>query len=286
MKKTIFATALLISVLLASNIQWKSDLVFSHKFHQEEVEAECVACHAGVDTSQFGSDDLLPTMRTCYNCHDEDTECSACHQQPDEPIILPRIVDYSPKFSHKLHLNESITCETCHVNVEKAQTVTEGLHLPQMATCMDCHKTPQTIEGCYMCHQRNEILRPANHLADWKHNHGMVSETNGQSCKTCHTESYCTNCHQGDNLDNQAHPADFIITHSISYKVRESDCMSCHQSKEYCVDCHTHVNFVVPTDHQLSNWPADGHAQAARNDYDNCTVCHPAGDVICSPCHN
>jgi len=286
MKKTLLVTALLISVLTAGNIQWKSDLIFSHKYHHEEVEAECLTCHAGADTSRFGSDDLLPTMQTCYNCHDEDTECSVCHQQPDEPIILPRITEYSAKFNHKRHLAKNIPCTKCHAGVALAQTVTESTHLPQMALCMNCHHTPQTTAGCYKCHQRNENLEPANHLADWRHNHGMVSESGGQNCKSCHTEDYCTNCHQGDNLNNLAHPADFIITHSISYKMRESDCVSCHQGKQYCVECHTQVNFVVPADHHLSDWSTEGHAQAARNDYDTCTVCHPSGDLICSPCHN
>ena len=287
MKTLSILTALFVTVLLATNIQWKSDLKFSHKFHQQEVEAECTECHAGVDTSRLGSDDLLPAMETCYNCHDEEeTECTVCHENPDEPVILPRITDYSPKFSHKLHLEKGTDCSVCHTGVEQADKVGAGLHLPAMATCMNCHSVPENKEGCYQCHESKDNLLPGDHVADWKHNHGMIAETDQISCRCCHTENYCTDCHQGENLDNRAHPAEFIITHSLSYTVRESDCGNCHQSKQFCVDCHLNVNSVQPEDHQLPDWAAEGHGQAAREDYDRCTVCHPAGDAICNPCHN
>ncbi len=289
MKKLIFGVFLLFGVIWASQqIQWKSDLIFSHKFHHDEVEADCAVCHKSALTSEQGTDDLLPAMETCYSCHDQDdTECSVCHKTPDEPLVLPRITDYSKKFNHKLHTEKGIACLTCHVGINGARGVEGSLHLPKMARCMDCHKTPQDREGCYLCHERNESLLPTSHLTDWQHRHGAVSEAEGrQNCRSCHQEDDCVQCHQGENLDNQTHPAQFIATHSLSYLTRESNCFACHEGKTYCRECHMDVEHVVPMNHTLANWPAEGHAQAARTDYDNCTVCHQSDDPICSQCHN
>lgn len=279
---------LLIGLLLAgSSITWKSDLIFSHKFHMEEVEADCATCHDPAANSITGQDDLLPEMETCYECHDEDdTECTVCHRQPDEPILLPRIADYSPKFTHKNHIARNIPCEKCHPGIAQSESVEQGLHLPQMATCMSCHELPQTSEGCYLCHTKDESLTPASHLADWTHRHGLLSEANRQECYTCHTENYCADCHQGENLSNQIHPPEFIATHSISYLTRESDCVGCHQGKEFCAECHVHVNHVVPASHHLPDWAASGHGEAARTDFENCTVCHLSSDLTCAECHN
>ena len=37
----LLSVMLLAGVLIASTIEWKSDLIFSHKYHYVEVEAEC-----------------------------------------------------------------------------------------------------------------------------------------------------------------------------------------------------------------------------------------------------
>ena len=92
------------------------ELIFSHKFHAEEVNAACTDCHSA-DESALPTDNLLPDMDKCYTCHDSEEECTRCHKDPDNAVVYPRITDYIAKFSHKEHKGKSFTCEKCHENV-------------------------------------------------------------------------------------------------------------------------------------------------------------------------
>jgi hypothetical protein len=272
--------------MVAASVEWNSDLIFSHKLHVQDLGAECAACHEGALTSQSGLDDLLPEMETCYNCHDEDMDCAACHEQPDDPVLLPRIDTYNEKFNHEVHAENDIDCAKCHAGVEGKEVVTSGVHLPDMDNCMQCHQTPAKIEGCYLCHTRDEQLIPADHSGDWTQSHGMYSESGAQNCNSCHRETYCTDCHQGENLMNEAHPPNFIATHPTSYAIGESDCASCHQGRDYCIECHMEVNRVLPANHMMPDWNGHEHAREARANFDNCVVCHTENDMSCQTCHN
>ncbi len=285
MKKLIVFALLLGGMVTATTLDWKSDLIFSHKFHVSDIGAGCESCHEGALTSTSGTDDLLTPMETCYNCHDEDMACGSCHEQPDDPVILPRIQNYSTNFNHKLHIENDIACESCHKGIEAKETVTSGVHLPDMDLCMECHTTPAQTEGCYLCHQKNEELRPADHTETWTQSHGMYSESGSQNCNSCHRESYCSDCHQGENVMTQAHPPNFLATHPISYETGESDCASCHQGRDFCVECHMEVNRVLPVNHTMPDWSGAEHAREARVRFDNCIVCHTNNDMICQECH-
>ncbi|CUU07481.1 Doubled CXXCH motif (Paired_CXXCH_1), partial [Candidatus Kryptobacter tengchongensis] len=62
------------------NVKQWMNIKFSHRFHAENVGAECTDCHAGALTSEKSSDFLLPKQATCFNCHDEkSTPCEFCH---------------------------------------------------------------------------------------------------------------------------------------------------------------------------------------------------------------
>lgn len=285
MKKLSIFFLILTGTIFATFINWESDLVFSHKFHAEDAEAECSDCHSKATESITGADDLLPEMETCYSCHDEDMDCESCHLNGEEPIILPRIQNYSEKFNHKIHAKNEISCEKCHAEVLVKEEVNSGLHLPIMDDCMTCHETPTDFSGCYLCHTNSEILKPGDHVATWKVNHGLFAESE-TNCESCHTDSYCIDCHQGENLSSQAHPTDFIITHGMSFLMRETDCETCHQSVEYCIECHVEVNYVVPVNHRVEGWNGHKHAEEARMNYETCSVCHVSGEERCSDCHN
>ena len=275
---------LLISIVFAGSIKWESDLIFSHKFHIEEAGAECDACHQAVLTSATGKDDLLPVMETCYDCHDEEMACTACHEKGEEPDLLPRIENYSAKFNHKLHVEKGAECIDCHAEVADKSVVNSGMHLPNMDKCMDCHTTPSEADGCYLCHLDDESLIPSSHAESWNNMHGTASETGAENCNSCHQENYCLDCHQGENLHNQSHSAEFIATHAISWQFRESDCSTCH-TNDYCIECHVEVNYIIPVNHSLNGWNGLLHAQDAQTNYDNCSVCHTEDDMICAQCH-
>ena len=105
------------------------ELIFSHKYHAEEVEAACTECHKAEESTQ-ATDNLLPNMETCYSCHDEEnTECTVCHKDPDNAIEYPRITAYISNFSHNKHINDKMTCEKCHVKVAASENILKK-HLP------------------------------------------------------------------------------------------------------------------------------------------------------------
>jgi hypothetical protein len=268
---------LLLGLLYAGTLSWESDLVFSHKYHAQEVGAECSDCHSKALESISGRDDLLPEMETCYNCHDEEMACKACHQQGEEPTLLPRLTTYNPDFNHKRHQEKDIACKTCHNGIANKETVTSGTHLPDGKICSDCHSTSSEL---------TQILKPRDHSEFWLQIHGMFSETGSQTCSSCHTDAYCIDCHQGENLLNQSHSPDFIAAHGISYTLRESDCATCHQGKDYCIECHREVNNVIPPTHLMPDWKGPLHSQEARKDFDYCSVCHEQDDISCIECHN
>ncbi len=291
----IISTAALLSVVLFgvynSNINaddkvknWESDLIFSHTKHVLENELDCETCHAGVSDSEAGTDDLLPKEETCIACHEKtDESCVMCHTNPKNPIIMPRVTDYSQKFSHKKHIDSGADCNFCHADIIKKTKVAKP-DLPDMDACMTCHETPAETKECYICHDQNYNLVPTDHTELWLDNHSNFVEAEGNKCQTCHQEQYCIDCHSGENLFNNSHPPHFMSTHSMSYLMRESNCQSCHEGLESCRECHMEINYIIPPDHLPSTWIGE-HIYSGKINADKCVVCHERNEPRCMDCH-
>ncbi len=278
----------LIATLLAGTLQQQDepDLNFSHKLHVTEQSIECSTCHSNANGSVSGTDDLLPKEKICLDCHEKkDNNCTLCHKSGKNPVLIERINNYLPKFTHKFHIDNGAKCETCHKGIENQESVSNERFLPKMENCYSCHEIPETIAGCYECHNADEHLKPTDHSDLWQQNHGNFHESGNRKCSTCHTDNYCTECHSGENLASQSHPPQFIMTHSISYLSRESDCQTCHGGLDYCIECHTKVNYIKPITHNISNW-ISLHQMEGKTNYDLCVVCHSAGDPTCLRCHS
>lgn len=264
------------------------ELIFSHKFHAEEVEAECSNCHQ-VATSNLPADNLLPNMESCYSCHSKDEECSVCHKDPDNAIEYPRITGYIAKFSHQQHISAELTCDRCHQGVAASENILDK-HLPNMATCTACHQDEGKADYCMLCHQQRENLKPADHNLAWKAEHGLAVNTEENSCNACHRKEYCVACHQQDNLDHKVHPLNFVQNHGMYAKGNKDNCYTCHEEQVFCLDCHQ-KNMVMPRTHSVANWSntttGGAHARAAKLDLDNCLSCHSdnQSDPVCVLCH-
>lgn len=269
-------------------------IIYSHSFHAFEVGAECADCHLGAAESELATDNLLPAMETCYNCHNEDdTDCSVCHTNPDEAGEYYRIIDYIGKFPHSLHVNAGADCQSCHTGIFENE---DQMHLPAKETCNNCHEAPDlSFEkgGCELCHSSDFNLLPSSHTVVWNKNHGMENQFDNNSCAHCHQTSYCQNCHQGDNLDREVHPLNFVNSHGILAKGNKENCTTCHQEQSFCMDCHS-IRMVMPKNHSMANWSntkaGDGgrHGKAALYDFEYCLSCHNDvnSDIICANCHN
>ena len=288
MNTRILIAVSLTGILIAGSFPWKSDLIFSHKQHIEEEELECIDCHQKAETSTSGRDDLLAAEASCRDCHEEqDTECVMCHKGPEEPALSPRITNYSAKFNHLLHTEQAgMECLDCHSGVETTVEISSALHLPKMENCMECHVTPAELQGCYTCHTTDEELRPADHTIAWGEMHGMAAASGAQTCNSCHRENYCMDCHQGENIAGFSHNADFMINHAQKFITRESDCAACHQTRQFCIDCHMNTNRILPVSHNSPDWTGQEHAIEARIDFEQCSVCHTNREPSCIECHN
>ena len=294
MKTTIFLFICILLIWTASGFAQQDQLIFSHKFHQEDAGASCVDCHSAVNNSQKVSDNLLPAMETCYTCHDEDdTDCDVCHTLPDEAAEVKRITEFAVNFAHKTHIDEGQECVTCHTGIVDKENSTAGYHLPSGVVCTDCHGTSDFTDEktqCMACHGKEFDFKPANHTVAWGKDHGISWEIESNSCSHCHSRSYCIDCHQGFNLDRVIHPLNYRNSHGIDAKANKQNCLTCHREFSFCNDCHQ-IEMVMPKNHSFASWSntTNGgmHAREAQYDFDYCQTCHSDAnsDVVCVRCH-
>jgi len=282
-------------LLLLTGQDVPDKIIFSHKFHIEEVEAECKSCHEGALTSLQPLDNLQPEMETCYSCHDEEeTDCGLCHTNPDEPDISKRYTNYKSNFPHQKHISDESNCLVCHSGIENQEEYGKS-YVPGNDLCASCHESADYTEEkikCLVCHEEKFRFVPADHRLNWKKDHGIKAQIASTSCNHCHQKHYCQTCHEGDNLDHIVHPLNFRYNHGLSARGNKENCLSCHQEQAFCMECHQ-IEMVMPKNHSYVNWsnriPGNGgrHALEAKYDLDNCLSCHKDAfaDVICATCH-
>lgn len=306
--------------------QWMT-VKFSHKFHAENVGAECTDCHGNALTSENSSDFLLPKMATCYNCHDEkSTPCEYCHLDTQNmvPYEAPirRII-----FSHKFHIeNQKIECLQCHAGSDKVDYATPE-HLPSMESCFTCHNNRTATNECEACHKETVSLLPSSHkVVDFMTEHKKLVRAGGveNNCITCHTDDFCQQCHDGVNLVRvpltgkdfyspytpqssgkrqlvlqRVHDLNYRYTHGIEAKSKEKDCYVCHDRQTFCSGCHAPngditSSQVKPEWHSGNDFVTIGvgsgggrHAKLAKRDIEMCMSCHDTegADPTCIICH-
>jgi Cytochrome c7 and related cytochrome c len=283
MKKLLMLVIVFLACWILAGFSQQSDLIFSHKFHLQEAEAQCTDCHQAVYTSQSPQDNLLPSMQTCYNCHDEkNTDCKVCHTNPDAARDVPRIVQFREEFAHQVHLESGLDCKVCHAGIELQESPAGAVQIPAESKCRECHGKADYNEG--------HPLKPANHRVGWSKDHGPTAQLNKEACVVCHQNSYCTDCHEGDNLDRLTHPLNYKNNHGIDAKTNKDNCLTCHQEGVFCIECHQR-EMVMPRNHAYANWsnPRTGglHKRQAAGDLDYCLSCHNDAYArnVCIECH-
>jgi len=308
---------------------------FSHENHVVEREIACADCHTAAPESESSLDRLIPDHQSCETCHGEaiESDCAFCHTNPDaiEPMVLP---SRDLVFSHKKHAGTGgIACETCHGGNPPAEGgdgggAAEGgetahpepaaaeSHMPTMSTCVDCHSTNQVSVNCETCHTNFTDLIPENHLVSGfnkEHDRAVRVGSMDVTCSTCHTESFCQDCHTGDQLRGfggtrglmtvpgarqslkdspdelrlqAAHDLNYRFTHSIDARNRMIDCAACHDRQTFCADCHQNGGILTEgriktQSHFEAGWvlvgPGSGggrHARMGSRDIEACVSCH------------
>jgi len=145
-------------------------IAYSHKLHAGEMQIDCQYCHIGVEKSRHA---VVPPLATCMNCH-----TIARKDKPDiikltefynnnQALLWKRIhkvPDYA-YFSHSVHVNKGIQCESCHGEIKQMEKVGQ-MRSFTMGSCLNCHRNAHDKlpyfnvdeikngpEYCWACHR-------------------------------------------------------------------------------------------------------------------------------------
>ncbi len=187
------------------------------------------------------------------------------------------------KVSHKVHIEQSVDCDTCHDRITKVTALGEKGIFPKEDVCQSCH----------------DDTRP--------------TDPNG---KDAAAKRDCTKCHTNPEHAGGHIPVDYHLhmNHAAHVPRVKGDCRVCHQvlpepkqtytppTMDACLTCHNHQqdfdngkcelchtdlvhypeNPVGTFSHQ-SNW-VKLHQTAARSTTESCSTCHDS--TFCSSCHD
>ncbi len=135
-------------------------IAFSHALHAGKLQISCLYCHGGAARSDFSD---VPSPGICMNCHVAVHSVAGSNAPSPEiakllkvyethassaPAQIPWIrVHHLPDyvhFSHRVHVNNNISCQECHGPVQTMTRVRQYSSL-SMGWCINCHRlTPET----------------------------------------------------------------------------------------------------------------------------------------------
>ena len=194
-----------------------------------------------------------------------DESCKKCHKETQNLIVY-----HSLKITHKDHWERDIACIECHARVVHGPRA-EYKNTPSMETCRKCHDGETAPEECSICHVTLGTRAPVAFDPEWVDAHKIDVQQNEDTCKRCHHQDFCNNCH----TSAKPHKADWFKIHDVEAHKDIQKCGTCHKER-YCTDCHE-----IRKEHSL-NW-SDVHGGRAKEDPQDCNRCHK--ESFCSDCH-
>jgi len=139
---------------------------YSHKLHAGDLGINCQYCHFIAERSPHAG---YPAVQTCLNCHkfvkgtkapeeikkiykyaglDEDGNEFEPGQGVEAPKASPipwvkiHILPAFVRFDHSRHVNQNVSCQTCHGPIQKMEKVAQYETL-SMGMCINCHRNPK-----------------------------------------------------------------------------------------------------------------------------------------------
>ncbi len=237
----------------------------------------------------------------CATCHARDF-CIQCHvNAPEVPVIQALAVD-----PRSTAVKAKLEAPADHHDPEFLFRHGGPAH-KSPGTCATCH----TQESCLTCHigkpasvrvlpvagpgrgegASTERVRPPSHGKDFSEIHGPVADARPQSCEGCHVRPQCLDCHRPNPADQTPgyHPAGFLSRHPSAAYTRETSCSDCHNTGQFCSDCHVKAGLSAQGAlnggyHDAKQFFTLNHGQAARQNLESCVTCHAERD--CLTCHS
>jgi hypothetical protein len=239
------------------------------------------------------------STESCATCHTAE-RCVSCHVDTERPEIeaMPRApadmalpaatVEYPVPASHadegwlEAHGEQAPvrSCNTCHTSDD----------------CRSCHMevVPELVE---QLPARSAVRAPGVEITPrapethgsvfFLQSHGVYAAADAQRCATCHTDSYCVDCHDGPP-GGSYHPPAFVSTHAADAFGRPQECSTCHNTAAFCRACHEEsglggVGRLGAGYHDAEPLWLLRHGQAARQSLESCASCHEQSQ--CVQCH-
>lgn len=296
----------------------------AHTATEHQVDADCASCHVplaetGFDlariealpapsdhqTASFLAADhgrlVQESANRCATCHTQQ-RCVECHVDAEREEIA--MIPLAPP-------EMELPARAAHYNVPASHGERDWLSLhgagATRSDCVTCH----TSNDCTSCHvqpvpdviaslpARADVAAPGvlvTARAPDSHGsmffdaaHSTLAAAGDATCATCHTESFCVDCHDAP-MRGGYHPESFLSRHTASAFGRDSDCASCHNTQAFCRECHVEMGLVPAGGGRLGpGYHDDGplwlirHGQGARQNLESCATCHR--QVDCTQCH-
>jgi hypothetical protein len=296
----------------------------AHETADHYATADCSTCHQPLAETRFGTARIaalpVPTDHDatsfleqehgraargdtgrCATCHTVE-RCLACHVDgqrrairampaaPSGMTLPPAVAHYPMPDSHtdegwlSAHGRQAEVrqCNTCHTRDDC--TVCHVQPLPDLVMALP-ERMANLAPGVMVVGHPPESHASPFFLGS----HTTLAASDVASCNTCHTQTFCTECHEAaTGSGNAYHPPDFVARHPALAFNQDAECSTCHNTAVFCRTCH--VESGLGADGRLGQgyhtaepmWLLR-HGQAARQNLESCASCHTQRD--CTQCH-
>ena len=202
------------------------------------------------------------------------------------------------QFPHKTHVvGQGLECDACHVNIANSKSIDGGRDIPKVGVCTDCHEAiaePSIVD--FNFYQEKYKFNHKLHIAEkleCKECHEVMLTQNSfqhsqitpkmEFCNKCHDSKKapqnCATCHT-DSMRPTDHLVNWNKLHKVKANQNEAGCITCHESRNFCLDCHKGLE--KPASTHNPNFELT-HKFEARISTTSCNSCHK--ENFCSDCH-
>jgi hypothetical protein len=130
---------------------------YSHKKHLS-FGLECKQCHTNPEPGKLMT---FPATAACMQCHvtiakdKPSIQKLAEYSKSKQAIPWVRVYTVLPgvAWNHRVHLEASVKCETCHGQVRELDAMSEVTSVTTMYSCLNCHELNKAKTACDTCHK-------------------------------------------------------------------------------------------------------------------------------------
>jgi predicted CXXCH cytochrome family protein len=187
-------------------------------------------------------------------------------------------------FSHKLHLEQKVTCVVCHSSASASVKAEDNL-LPNPGICSGCHKDARQVKSA-----RRLTVAKFNHQLHLKLGNAIapaiakaldagtyLGKKDSLQRADLNTANACAACHRGLERSEEV---------SLAAFPNMADCLVCHTKVDppfSCEKCHTSDQALKPASH-TNEWLESHSRKTVVKDKESCAVCH-GREFRCLGCH-